>query len=98
MEACRSVVWVVAIQVKVQKGWVTLTGKVEWQYQELNAEDAIEELVGIMGMSTISRYTACIGTRCEETDRGRTQAPGRSSCEGYQGPGRRRHSDVGGLG
>lgn len=57
MEACRSVVWVVAIQVKVQKGWVTLTGKVEWQYQKLNAEDAIEELVGIMGMSTISRYT-----------------------------------------
>lgn len=39
-----------ATQVKVQKGWVTLTGKVEWQYQKLDAEDAIEELIGIMGI------------------------------------------------
>jgi osmotically-inducible protein OsmY len=39
-----------AIQVKVQKGWVTLTGKLAWQYQKLNAENAIENLVGVMGI------------------------------------------------
>jgi osmotically-inducible protein OsmY len=39
-----------AVQVKVQKGWVTLTGKVEWQYQKLNAENGIENLAGIMGI------------------------------------------------
>lgn len=39
-----------AIQVKVQKGWVTLNGKLEWRYQRLNAENAIENLGGIMGI------------------------------------------------
>lgn len=39
-----------AIQVKVQKGWVTLRGKVGWRYQKLNAEDAIENIAGIMGI------------------------------------------------
>jgi osmotically-inducible protein OsmY len=39
-----------AVQVKVQKGWVTLTGKVEWQYQKLGAGDAIQGLAGILGI------------------------------------------------
>ena len=39
-----------AIQVKVQKGWVTLTGKVAWQFQKLNAADAIRGLAGILGI------------------------------------------------
>jgi osmotically-inducible protein OsmY len=39
-----------AIQVKVQDGWVTLTGKVEWQYQKQNAADAIQGLAGILGV------------------------------------------------
>ncbi|WP_119269900.1 BON domain-containing protein [Taklimakanibacter deserti] len=39
-----------AIQVKVQNGWVTLTGMVEWQYQKQNAADAIQGLSGILGV------------------------------------------------
>jgi osmotically-inducible protein OsmY len=39
-----------ALQVKVQKGWVTLTGKVAWQFQKLNAADAIRGLAGILGI------------------------------------------------
>ena len=34
-----------AIQVKVQNGWVTLSGTVAWQYQKAVAEDAVKSLV-----------------------------------------------------
>lgn len=40
-----------AVQVKVQKGWVTLTGKVDWQYQKNAAEDAVSKLTGVIGVS-----------------------------------------------
>lgn len=40
-----------AVQVKVQKGWVTLTGKVEWQYQKIAASDAVRGLAGVSGVS-----------------------------------------------
>jgi osmotically-inducible protein OsmY len=39
-----------AVQVKVQKGWVTLTGKVEWQYQKTAAADAVRDLAGVVGV------------------------------------------------
>jgi osmotically-inducible protein OsmY len=38
-----------AVQVKVQEGWVTLTGKVEWQYQKTAAADAVRDLAGVVG-------------------------------------------------
>jgi len=39
-----------AIQVTVQKGWVTLSGEVEWQYQRKAAEDAVRRLSGVNGV------------------------------------------------
>ncbi|MBX4908810.1 MULTISPECIES: BON domain-containing protein [Rhizobium] len=42
-----------AIQVKVQKGWITLTGKAEWQYQKNAASDAVRNLVGVVGLSNL---------------------------------------------
>ena len=39
------------IQVKVEQGWITLTGAVEWQYQKQAAESAIRKLRGIRGVS-----------------------------------------------
>lgn len=39
------------IQVKVQKGWITLTGKLEWQYQKNAAADAVRGLAGVTGVS-----------------------------------------------
>ncbi|MBY5454156.1 BON domain-containing protein [Rhizobium leguminosarum] len=39
------------VQVKVQNGWVTLTGDVEWQYQKNAASDAIKGLAGIAGVA-----------------------------------------------
>ncbi|WP_440981958.1 BON domain-containing protein [Shinella sumterensis] len=40
-----------AVQVKVQKGWVTLSGKVDWQYQRIAAADAVRDLAGVVGLS-----------------------------------------------
>ena len=39
------------ITVTVRKGWVTLEGEVEWNYQRRAAEDAVRSLRGIHGMS-----------------------------------------------
>lgn len=39
------------IQVVVERGWVTLTGSVPWQYQKQSAEAAIRKLNGIVGVS-----------------------------------------------
>ena len=35
----------------VSKGWVTLEGKVEWNYQKESAEKAVEELLGVKGVT-----------------------------------------------
>ncbi|MEE7477830.1 BON domain-containing protein [Methylobacterium hispanicum] len=44
-----------AVQVKVQNGWVTLSGKVDWQYQKEEAYRAIRRLAGVAGiMNTIA--------------------------------------------
>lgn len=39
------------IQVKVEKGWVTLRGEVDWEYQRQNAEKAVRPLTGVVGLS-----------------------------------------------
>lgn len=40
-----------AVKIKVEKGWVTLTGEVEWQYQRQAATAAIRYLMGVTGVS-----------------------------------------------
>ena len=40
-----------AIQVKVQNGWVTLTGHVDWHYQRADAEAAVRRLSGVTGIT-----------------------------------------------
>lgn len=39
------------IKVTVTKGWITLEGNVEWNYQREAAEKAVEELVGVKGVT-----------------------------------------------
>ncbi len=41
------------IQVTVDKGWVTLEGEVEWQYQKLEAGRAVRGLWGVKGVSNL---------------------------------------------
>ena len=40
-----------AIKVMVEKGWVTLTGSVEWDYQRQNVAGAVRFLTGVKGIS-----------------------------------------------
>lgn len=39
------------IKVKVQNGWITLSGQVDWRYQRDAAEDAVCNLLGVVGVS-----------------------------------------------
>jgi len=39
------------LQAVVKDGWVTLAGKVQWQFQKNIAEDAIEQLTGVKGVT-----------------------------------------------
>ncbi|MEP6940933.1 MAG: BON domain-containing protein [Rudaea sp.] len=40
-----------AVKVKVQGGWLTLSGEVDWQYQRTDAAQALRDLSGITGVS-----------------------------------------------
>jgi osmotically-inducible protein OsmY len=39
-----------AVQVRVEGGWVTLTGTVGWQYQKRATADSIRNLMGVVGV------------------------------------------------
>ncbi|WP_055046735.1 BON domain-containing protein [Devosia sp. A16] len=39
------------VQVTVQKGWVTLTGKLDWNYQKVGVANAIRDLKGVTGVT-----------------------------------------------
>jgi osmotically-inducible protein OsmY len=41
------------VQVKVEGGWITLSGQVEWYYQKVSAEDAVRKISGIKGVSNM---------------------------------------------
>jgi osmotically-inducible protein OsmY len=42
-----------AVLVKVEKGWVTLSGTVDWQFQRIAAESAVRRLSGVAGISNM---------------------------------------------
>ena len=39
------------VKIKVESGWITLTGNVGWNFQREAAEDAIESLMGVKGVT-----------------------------------------------
>ena len=41
------------IQVTVSKGWVTLRGEVEWQFQKEDAEKVVRRLLGVRGVTNL---------------------------------------------
>jgi len=41
------------LNIKVQAGWVTLEGSVDWQYQRQAAEHAVEALMGVHGVTNL---------------------------------------------
>jgi len=40
-----------AVKVKVEKGWITLTGEVDWHFQQEAAADDVRGLWGVVGIS-----------------------------------------------
>lgn len=41
------------IQVKVQAGWITLSGEVDWHFQKRAVEDAVRKLTGVVGVTNL---------------------------------------------
>jgi osmotically-inducible protein OsmY len=41
------------VKVKVERGWVTLDGKVEWQFQKTAAERSVRNLKGVRGVTNL---------------------------------------------
>lgn len=54
MAACTALEWNVVLpknlQVTVDDGWITLTGKVQWQFQKNTAEETVKRLTGVKGI------------------------------------------------
>jgi osmotically-inducible protein OsmY len=54
LAACTALEWNVVlpknIQVVVDDGWMTLTGRVQWQFQKNAAEETVKQLIGVKGV------------------------------------------------
>jgi osmotically-inducible protein OsmY len=54
LAACTVLEWNVVLpknlQVAVDDGWITLTGKVQWQFQKNAAEETVKRLTGVKGV------------------------------------------------
>jgi osmotically-inducible protein OsmY len=46
-----------SIMIRVERGWVTLTGEVSWQYQRVAAEKAVRKLSGVVGVTNEIRVS-----------------------------------------
>ena len=51
-----------SVQVKVEQGWVTLTGQVDWWYQKDAAEHDIRPLLGVVGVSNLATIKQRVNT------------------------------------
>jgi osmotically-inducible protein OsmY len=67
-----------ALKVKVQNGFVTLSGEVDWNYQKTAAEDAVRKLGGVVGIANLIQIrpraeAADVKSRIEEALRRNAQ-------------------------
>jgi osmotically-inducible protein OsmY len=40
------------LKVSVEKGWITLKGEVDWDFERVAAKDAVSQLMGVRGVSS----------------------------------------------
>ncbi|MGV2184698.1 BON domain-containing protein [Rhizobium rhizogenes] len=50
-----------AIDIKVQRGWVTLSGEVRWHFQRMAAENAVKKLGGVLGVTNYLTIRRLVG-------------------------------------
>jgi osmotically-inducible protein OsmY len=46
------------VRLKVEKGWLTLTGEVEWDFQRRGAEHAVHSIRGVRGLSNLIKLAS----------------------------------------
>lgn len=51
------------VKVEVEKGWVTLTGEVDWVYQSRTAEQCVRNLIGVRGLTNKISVKPTVSTR-----------------------------------
>ena len=56
------------VRVRVEKGWVTLEGEVEWNFQRDAAKNAIKNLLGVTGVSNNIKIKADVNDAVEKAD------------------------------
>jgi osmotically-inducible protein OsmY len=39
------------VKLTVEKGWITLTGEVDWNYQKTAADHAVHRIIGVLGVT-----------------------------------------------
>ena len=42
-----------AVEIRVEKGWITLNGEVDWQFQKEASAQAVRTLIGVVGVSNL---------------------------------------------
>jgi osmotically-inducible protein OsmY len=57
-----------SIKVMVEKGWITLSGQVNWSYQRQVAKDAIRHLMGVTGVSDHITLTPSVSLSAVKAD------------------------------
>jgi len=55
------------VKVKVQDGWVTLTGELQWNYEREAAHDAVRTLTGVVGVTNTITLKADEQNKVEKT-------------------------------
>ena len=56
------------VKVKVENGWITLSGEVDWQYQRTAAADAVRYLWGVTGVSDQILVKSKVSTSAVKSD------------------------------
>jgi len=56
------------VKVKVEKGWITLEGELQWNYEREAAKDAVKDLVGVIGVSNNIKIKSEIHEAIEKSD------------------------------
>lgn len=47
------------IRIKVENGWITLSGEVEWKFQKAGVEEAVRKLSGVTGVTNLITVRPC---------------------------------------
>ncbi|MES1181649.1 MAG: BON domain-containing protein [Flavobacterium sp.] len=56
------------VKVRVEKGWITLEGELEWNYQREAAKDAVKNLMGVTGVSNNIKIKSDTNDAIEKAD------------------------------